>query len=314
MGALRRGFTIVELLVTVAIIGVLVALILPAVQMSREAARRTQCRNHLKQLGLAFHNYHDRNRMFPPGIQIAPADWGWKSGFDKGYGWTTMLLPDLEQQSMYQQFDFSLDCQGAHRRLTSLRVGVFECPSDPQFGNAISVTDPMNPALDGSWGALNYLGISGISGLQLCGPLGFEDCDQIESVSKLGISAGILFCNSSTSLNDVVDGSSQTLLLCERGVTSRFGKWGGYGEYFHCPKGLSDVVIPGVINGSARSKGGMRDRVGDGADQYHLWSFHASHVNVSLADGSVRTLSTVIDRQVLQNVSTRGGAEVVENW
>lgn len=125
----RRAFTLVELLVVIAIIGVLVALLLPAVQAAREAARRTQCSNHLKQLGLGIHNYHDTvNRMpFASGWSIA------RTGT-----WAAFILPQIEQQNLYQKFDFNVAMNHANNTAAvTTVVKVFICPSDPKANKPI---------------------------------------------------------------------------------------------------------------------------------------------------------------------------------
>lgn len=135
----RRAFTLIELLVVIAIIAILIALLLPAVQQAREAARRTQCKNNLKQIGLAFHNYHDVYLMFPqsdywgqrvPGGSIDAAG-------RRNFTWCTMLLPYIEQAGIYNAINFSLPAwnqQIGGKNLQSLRLKAFECPSDPAFG------------------------------------------------------------------------------------------------------------------------------------------------------------------------------------
>src|SRR4051794_23483525 len=103
----RRGFTLIELLVVIAIIGVLVALILPAVQSAREAARRMQCSNNLKQIGLALHNYHGNHNVLPPGYVYQK---GYPVG---GFGWATMILPHLEQAPLFASLNFALPAWSA---------------------------------------------------------------------------------------------------------------------------------------------------------------------------------------------------------
>lgn len=134
------GFTLIELLVVIAIIAILIALLLPAVQQARESARRTQCKNNLKQMGLAFHNYHDTYKMFPQ------ADyWGFRGAGGlignaanrRNFTWVTMLLPYIEQANVYSQINFSAPAwnqQVGGKNLQSLRLNAFECPSDPAFG------------------------------------------------------------------------------------------------------------------------------------------------------------------------------------
>ncbi len=137
----RRGFTLIELLVVIAIIAVLIALLLPAVQSAREAARRAQCTNNLKQLGLAIHNYIDRVNLFPPAVTSQPASsggWAW----DAGLSWRAMILPELEQNTVYNSFNMMLrqDTPGvtyAWATAWYTVMTVFLCPSDGNNGNGI---------------------------------------------------------------------------------------------------------------------------------------------------------------------------------
>src|SRR5690242_14448588 len=131
-----RGFTLIELLVVIAIIGVLVALLLPAVQQAREAARRSQCKNNLKQMGLAMHNYHDTNNSFPPGYLGYPAASGLgcsaifnTSPYAQGWGWSVYLLPNLDQANLYN----------------ALNVGGYQAVCDNATAPAITMG---NPALE----------------------------------------------------------------------------------------------------------------------------------------------------------------------
>ena len=139
---IRRGFTLIELLVVIAIIGLLVALLLPAVQQAREAARRTQCRNNLKQLGLALHNYHDAHSTFPPGV-VDDDD----NLIDAQHSGLALLLPQLDQGPLYRAYDF----HRSWRDPVNLVVGrtvvdVFRCPTAdgtvPDDGGA-SASEPM---------------------------------------------------------------------------------------------------------------------------------------------------------------------------
>src|SRR5579871_6659577 len=128
----RKGFTLIELLVVIAIIAVLMALLLPAVQQAREAARRSQCKNNLKQVGLALHNYHEIANMLPPGWVGITAGAPDIHGLN-GWGWASKILPLLDQSTAYNQINFSVDVSNAANnamRLTTFPV--FRCPSDPQ--------------------------------------------------------------------------------------------------------------------------------------------------------------------------------------
>ena len=125
-----RGFTLIELLVVIAIVAVLVALILPAVQQAREAARRTQCKNNLKQIGLGLFEYHNTNRNLPPGWVGVKHGRPATDGYN-GWGWASMILPQIEEQSLFRSIDFTsamVDPVNAPARLR--RLSVFRCPSD----------------------------------------------------------------------------------------------------------------------------------------------------------------------------------------
>ena len=122
---LRRGFTLIELLVVIAIIAILVALLLPAVQQAREAARRLQCKNNLKQMGLALHNYHGTYNTFPPGV-IAKSD-NLQNAMHSGL---TLLLPQLEQGTVSARYDFDLSWRDpANVAVTNVAISVFRCPT-----------------------------------------------------------------------------------------------------------------------------------------------------------------------------------------
>jgi prepilin-type N-terminal cleavage/methylation domain-containing protein/prepilin-type processing-associated H-X9-DG protein len=202
----RKGFTLIELLVVIAIIGVLIALLLPAVQMAREAARRAQCRNNLKQIGLALHNYHATHNILPPGSIRTPCsatdrglnDWG-------SWSVSSMLLPYLEEQPTYASLNFSHDsyrrdsgCTGFSFNSTanSTRIAILLCPSDLQ--SEYTTRGDRQRKFPG----LNYLASAGDT--QLYGTFNPTN------------SRGPFYIISDTKLRDILDGTANTIAFSER--------------------------------------------------------------------------------------------------
>jgi prepilin-type N-terminal cleavage/methylation domain-containing protein len=133
----QRGFTLIELLVVIAIIAILIALLLPAVQQAREAARRSTCKNHLKQFGLALHNYHDAFLLFPASSMISTtncSDMGVPAGARQKFGWGVMLLPYIDQANSYNHYDFTREfnvAPNSDMNAGGFAISTFICPSSP---------------------------------------------------------------------------------------------------------------------------------------------------------------------------------------
>jgi prepilin-type N-terminal cleavage/methylation domain-containing protein/prepilin-type processing-associated H-X9-DG protein len=219
-GLRRRAFTLIELLTVMAIIGVLTALLLPAVQQAREASRRLQCRNHLRQIGLALHNYCAQHGVFPPG-DIDEGD-----SQREGWGWGAMLLPLLDQAALYNAMNVTgqrlVDMlSGPDRLLSQTPLAVFRCPTD-DTGPTMQ-TIPTNrhfdgdgtpgsasPASDFFVATCNYAGVYGV---ELSGNQPQND--------------GVLFNNSSIRFRDISDGSSNTFAVGERDYKCGVAAWIG---------------------------------------------------------------------------------------
>ena len=292
----RRGFTLIELLVAIAIIGILMGLLLGAVQKVRAAAARADCQNRLKQLALALHNRHAAFGVLPPGHRSGSNPQ--KQAFS---GWTLDILPELEQGAVYDAGTLAYRqlptpfLSPPHTPLTTV-VAAFACPTDPRVREAqFSIPDGVRAALT------SYLGVSGT-----------------DSPTRLGV----LFSDSKVRLTDVTDGTSNTLMIGERPPSHdfRLGWW--YAGLGQDGKGAAELIL-GVRErnqlvpsfGSSCGPGpygftpaplGFADPCGT----FHFWSPHTGGANFAFCDGSVRFLRYDADA-VLPALATRAGGEVV---
>jgi prepilin-type N-terminal cleavage/methylation domain-containing protein/prepilin-type processing-associated H-X9-DG protein len=279
-----RGFTLIELLVVIAVIAVLIALFLPAVQQAREAARRVQCKNNLRQIALALHNYHDRSGSFPPSSVVDG------HGLDTGWwSWIVRVLPELDQQPLYSRLDLNEDiwthCH-KYRPYTSTQLAVLLCPSDPH-GERVYESD-VDCAGGEAYALTNYLACRG-STRDVPGNGVFPDLNCVTRVA------------------DIRDGASQTLLLGERPAepTAYWGWWAtGFG---FDSRGLGESVLDA-------SEGLHAGDLAAGNDLLHYWSDHSGGAHFALCDGSVRFLSYSIDGQTLLTMGSRNGGEVVSEF
>jgi prepilin-type N-terminal cleavage/methylation domain-containing protein len=158
----RHGFTLIELLVVIAIMAVLVGLLLPAVQRTRETAARLQCKNNMKQIGVALHNFNARFKHFPPGYQTAVADDN--SDLGPGWGWATFLLPDMDGNIVNQQIFYSLQISDpVNAKVRLLSIPIFVCPSEIMLGTFTVPDDNGNPICDVA--RSSYVAMNGVLGV-----------------------------------------------------------------------------------------------------------------------------------------------------
>ena len=317
----QRAFTLVELLVVIAIIGILIALLLPAVQAAREAARRSQCTNNLKQIGLALHTYADVNKGLPPlSVRFT---WYVNSWQTQHLSWRTRLLPYLEQQAIYNQVDWiNRQVWNVEPGLTirNIDLAVFRCPSD-RSGRP--------PGTSTSWAPTNYVANQGADD---CSDL----CTSSQFSSNTALTRGLFRENWSPTFSDILDGTSNTQAVsecminepwvcrascsgnmpaCVAGtdgvvLNSNEEAYRGYSwfrGYAPYESSYSSLMPPNdrltrnheCMNSSTRSVFAARSR-------------HPGGVNVCWADGSVRFVSETVDKNVWIATSTIAGGESVQ--
>lgn len=312
----RAGFTLIELLVVIAIIGVLVSLLLPAVQSAREQARRATCLNNLKQIGLALAAYTDLHGSLPPGYV---SSWDRLSLKDTGpgWGWATMILPQLEQQPVFNQIRFDLQISDpAQLTVCSTSIGVFFCPSDNMAqtwmtssgevwvygGKIYSTTTPIcNVA--GS----NYVGMFGIGEPGVDGD-------------------GVFFRDSSVAYRDITDGLATTISVGERSTNLNLGRgqatWVGSvpkADFWSCAPNPFDQDGGGVCiheDGSGMTLGHTGEGHGPGdpyGDVNQFLGRHGRGAQFLYCDGHAGFLRGTIYYPLYKALSTRAGGEVLPN-
>ena len=276
----RRGFTLIELLVVIAIIAILIALLLPAVQQAREAARRTQCRNNMHQLGIALHNYHDAFGLFPPGHIWC------NQARSQRTNMLALLLPYVDEVTIYNGFNFDMGPDWGPQNATSVATHIkqFCCPSDD------------DPQL--SYGVFREGTYAGSFG-----PTRFDEC--YHNARWPGV--GMFFANSSVKLRDIMDGSGSTFAMGETAhYLTPFRRqperitwaWGAYW------RGCRTTELP------------LNSRFGATYTTPTCFSFNSMHEGGGffvMGDGAVRFISDSIDMTVYRSLSTIAGNELVDD-
>lgn len=294
----RCGFTLIELLVVIAIIAVLIALLLPAVQAARESARRTQCRNNLKQIGIALHGYHGTHNVFPMGYH-----------WPLGTGWTYHLLPYLDQGPLYNSFTVrtpttmttSIWQSGAPEIALGKYLPVFRCPSSnsPEAVENVNNIDRRVPC--------DYVACAS----------GTRTTDSATSVNGIGVENldGMFFRISSVRIGDIRDGTSKTIGVGETVTESS--------EIDHWYIGSDDMGRNNTPNTGDASEflgslGVSMNLFDDGSStdalELSFKSRHSSGVQFLFMDGSVRLLSINVNATIRQALGTRRGSEVVNEF
>ena len=293
----KNAFTLVELLVVIAIIGVLIALLLPAVQAAREAARRMSCSNNLKQIGLGLQMYHDTYKRLPPGwIAFDPSTNQPHWFGEPGWGWAARILPFMEQTAVYENLiDLTVPITDPiHEEARLTRIATYRCPSDtgddtfllegggPYVGSG-SGFEPVELAVG------NYLGVFGTLEFHDVCPSG-----SCEGDGSLFFQRGIRFA-------EITDGLSHTFLVGERSAKLAPGTWLG--------------VVTGGAHAPARICAVATYPPNSEAEAEHYFhnfsSRHPSGTHFLRADGSVQLIPETINEEVYHALCTRSGGEVV---
>ena len=294
---LRHAFTLVELLVVITIIGMLVALLLPAVQAAREAARRASCTNNMRQIGIGLHMYHDEHRCLPMGWHAVDTATGKPYALgEPGWGWAAEILPYIEQDNVKKNLvhtDLSITAS-ENEEGRSTAIALFRCPSD--IGNSTFTWVPDEPPAGGGdpvtplLATANYVGVYGTTDLHECGEA---------PIGRQAKSNGVFFHNSTVCFADIRDGLSNTFIVGERSSNLEYSTWVG------APAG--DECAPGLILGSASYPPNSQTD-----DIHNFSSNHPSGTHFVLGDGSVRLVSQSIDRSLYHALVTRAGNEVAD--
>lgn len=323
---LRRGFTLIELLVVIAIISILVALLLPAVQQAREAARRLSCLNHLKQIGLAVHNYHQSCSALPLQSTFRPG-----STF-AGFSAHARILPFIEQAGLYSQVDWNLSF-AAQPAICATQIPLFRCPSDPRDGLRPDAGVPFAPTNYG-FSIGTWLAIDQLTGATGDGAFAVNERRTFASVTD-GLSSTLAVAEVKTFVPALLDsGRPAGPFAPPPDQPSEIAGWGGTFDPDYChtqwisgrtlQSGVTttfppNTVVPFQQAGQTFDVDFTSARYGPGTNRqgYRVVtsrSFHKGAACVLLMDGSSRTISSSIDQGVWRSLGTRDNGDLTGDF
>ncbi|QDT98642.1 DUF1559 domain-containing protein [Gimesia aquarii] len=308
----RYGFTLIELLVVIAIIAILIALLLPAVQQAREAARRSDCKNRMKQIGLALHNYHETHRVFPSGSIVTSTACPLPGSARRGATWTVMILPFLDDVPRYNSFNFEGTFAGIANETSNTNEpqqirpnSKYQCPSAPNAASA----EPNS----------NYRGVQGGGSEANASCTGGSASNR-----RLFFKNGILFLNSSIKMRDVIDGTSNTFLVGESRWWFAVGQNSPYGTYFTWASSTRNASNSSHVNVVAAAVDPINTPLvdyfpSDGPYTNHpagigavvgthtrcFGSWHVGGAHFTMADGSVQFVGENIDLALYRQLAQR---------
>ena len=291
-----RGFTLIELLVVIAIIAILVALLLPAVQQVREAARKSQCQDHLHNLGIALHSYEGSFRTLPPGAMTA-----------NQLGWHTMILPQIEQKPLYDKFDFSAGTfngapnqEGPNRNVHALNmIDVFMCPSSPY---ELTVHGSSRLSDGRSTFTTHYYGVMGPFGTNPVTNTAYAH-DPNPTGHGGFCSSGTLYRNSRVLIRDITDGTSNTFIVGE--LSGLNGSWASW---------VRAIGVGTNMNGISAAKNvrfgiNLQTEAGGNFNNISFGSMHPGGAHFAMGDAKIKFVSENIDLNVYFAQASRDGRE-----